>query len=128
MTDPAALAMLALEIAPLGDLRDWPPVGALAQQVMEAAAGDGGLTGYEVRQARAWAARWQRLSSELRAFYVEHATDPLVTHCLRRLLDGGPEPKPGAIGRLVEMWRDLRGYDPPFPLWTRVVPSPGGST
>ena len=118
------LMMLALEIAPLGDLRDWPPVGALAQTVLEAVAGVGGLSLSEIKQARAWSERWQQLHPDLKAFYVLNApNDPVVTHCLRRLLDGGPEPKPGSFGHLAELWREQHGYDPPFPLWARMLRS-----
>jgi hypothetical protein len=117
----AIYSFLALELASLADLRDWPPVGALAQSVRDAIAGVGGLSAREVDQIRDWSSRWACVRPEIRCFYADMAPEsPSVSHCLRRLLDGGPEIEGPQKGALRKAWLDHAGGDPPFPLWWRI--------
>ncbi|NRA04355.1 MAG: hypothetical protein HRU00_17340 [Myxococcales bacterium] len=118
--DPASLIMLSLEIAPLTEIARWEPMEKLAEALIDTLQGDGGLTRWDIDTMRRWARRWPRIRQEIRDFYVEHCNDPIVSHCLRRLLDGGPTPSAAARGGMIHLWIETRGYAPPFPLWSSM--------
>lgn len=115
---PSVVAVaLALMLQPLGELAHWQAVGALLQDVADAARGEAGLTRADVARAHLWLERWQRLLPELRTLYVA-GTDPTYEHAetigavLYAVLQGGPRPEGWQLGRVHQLYRELHGCDP----------------
>ena len=116
----STLGVVALEIAPLCPLAAAQcvaeKVGALAA---DALAGHSAST---LPELRLWAARWQRVRPDLRAFYeqIEVQTTDAGDWGLRRILTGQGT-APGRLrGELDRMWMDRFGTKPAFTLVPKV--------
>lgn len=120
---PQAAKALALQLRQLAELKRWHPVGSLAQTIVEAMAGVGGLAPADVIRLSQWAARWREASPVLRAFYTEalseidhdHDDYPALSAGLWNLFCAHPINGP-TVGRLHQIYRETMGGSPPFPL------------
>lgn len=104
-SDPVALIALSLEIAPLRDLEEWPPVGGLLETFAEAASGDGSLSRRDVDRLRVWSARWGSLRPRLRAFY----RNALQSLSFRQQQRGDRGFQQQAVSRAL--WRIFEGFE-----------------
>lgn len=118
-----ALVMLAMEIAPLvRDLREWEPVGVLAEQLLGAVSDTDGLTQQDINRARNWHRRWQAMHPELRAWYATVAPQggPPST-ALWHILQGNPHHASGKLkGATHQAYREQYGHSPPWSLFPRL--------
>lgn len=117
-SERAALLMALQRVATLAPIREWPPVGALLEEALQAAGGAGSLSMQEIQRLHTWSRRWEALPSELQHFYSQHDSDQRVNAALWHLLGGYPKPTGPAYGRLRSLWNDWHGYVPstgPFP-------------
>ena len=122
-SDPAALLLLALELAPLvRDLKGWEPVEILSEQVRAAAADADSLSEREVKWARSWVRRWMALPPGLRAFYQQAApAHTIVSHGLWLILAGqAHRATPGVCSAVHQAYRTQHGHSPPWSLLPRV--------
>ncbi len=111
MSRQAAFLMLLAQARVLGPLHDWPPCGALLDDVMDAARGHGGLSERDVQRLRRWARRWQEVDPRVRAFYEAHAGERCVGPALWRILEHlGEGPQGAAYGRLVGLFEEKHGH------------------
>lgn len=114
--DPAALVMLASEIAPLSELRDWQPVQELVDLLLAALRGQDGISAEEVDRLRSWTYRWQAVPLTLRAWWSRRAPqDRSLSAALWSYLQGrAPTPQHRIAARIA--WRDDHGWDPYQPM------------
>jgi len=115
--------MLALEVEPLGPLKDWEPVGAPIQSLLGALQGHDGITQQEINRLRIWAKTWPLLSSDLQTFYVEHAPiNQSASIALWHLLDRRPDRINGPTkGALQNLWLEDHGVAPWISLTPRIT-------
>lgn len=117
----AAIIMLLGNAEDLAPIHDWPPAGALVEEVLEIARGSGGgLSERDATRLRVWARRYQQLIPQVRDWYARHAGDGAVGAALWCVLDGRPSPSYAAYGQLVKLWEEDHGDRPAFDLCPRI--------
>jgi hypothetical protein len=118
---PEALVLLSLEVAPLGDLIEWEPVGSLLETLAGAARGHDAISEYDVGRLRTWARRWPLLPDELREWYATRAIDnDDVSTTLRAVLEGSRPPAAARTNARL-LWSRDHGFDPPYDIAPRLV-------
>jgi hypothetical protein len=107
MNGSAAIA-LAAELAPLAELRDWPPVAERVESVLDGLRGSGSLSESDVATLRRWSRRWRRVSAPLREFYSTRAPiDERAERALLWVLCSASGPAPGPLrGAVKSAWLD----------------------
>lgn len=108
------------QVQALLPIRDWPPAGALIEDVTQAANGGEGLDRKTCRRLSAWARRWEGVPEELRTFYGLHSGHWAVGRALWHALEGYPA-TPAAGADLHRLWRAEYGVDAQHSLfWAGV--------
>lgn len=115
----AALLMLLACGEDLAPLHDWPPVGALLDDLILLARGHGGLSDRDATRISTWARRWRALPDPVRELYARNAGDRAIGSALWLVLDGRGRPSGPVRGRLRELWDDMYGGTPPYDLIPR---------
>jgi hypothetical protein len=115
-----SLALLGalLEVQSLAPLAGWEPVGIRLQALVDAARGVGAIGERDLYLLRCWAAQWQALSEEVRAFYLRHLDEqaPTARVVLWHVLNGR-RPQSWQIRILSRIWLDDTGLEPVGVLW-----------
>lgn len=117
---PEAMRVLAMELQPLRGLATCPfiaeAVGALTADVEAEHAPD------TLPRLRAWAARWQRVRADIRAFYEREDVHQSRAGMwgLRRVLTGEGTASGPLRGELNRLWRAEYGSDPAFSLIPKI--------
>lgn len=122
MTKPSTAATLLMlaNARDLGPISDWPPAGALIDDVLDTARGNGGLSTLQVNRLRVWSSRYTRIHPKVREWYTRHASEPAVGAALWSVLDHRPAPQGAAYGRLMALWVEDYGTPPGFDLLPRM--------
>lgn len=85
-----SLVVLAAEIGPLAELKEWPEVQRKVQQLVGAMRGDDSMSEQEVAMLRHWTQRWVRLPHQTRAWLPGRvATNPIISAALYEYLTCG---------------------------------------
>lgn len=104
----------------LDDLAEWPMLGPKIEAVKTAVRGGPGVSLDDVKELERYAARWDDLRSDLRAFYrVLCVRDETASVALWRILHGGGPLEPWQEGKLKRLWEEAVGYPPTIDLCPR---------
>ncbi len=117
--DPAEVVALGLELGPLREL-PWPPLAQRVEALAAAMRGGEGVGPGLVQQLRRWAATWQQVHPDLRAFYARHAQHPAAEAAIWRVLEGGRFAGP-LRGQLERLWLDDHGSPPGLTLVPNIT-------
>jgi hypothetical protein len=117
--DQALALLLLAQVRQVADLCEWPPLGAIVEDVVLFAQGRGDLSGRDARRLGTWVRRWAAIDPKLRAFYGRHSHRQEVGRALWAILDLRDPPEGPAYGRLSSLWEEDHGYRPSVDLVPR---------
>jgi hypothetical protein len=109
-------AFLALELAPLSALAQWPTVSARIEALAHAWQGNDTATSHDVATLRAWSRRWTTLHPSLASWYASHAhADERIAAALYHILEGRKAPA-NVVFAATYAYRDTVGREPAYLL------------
>lgn len=101
----------------LAPLADWPPVGALLDDLISSAKGYGSIDGKSISRLQKWSKIYEELPKELSQFYSANAEDPAMSPLLWFIFERHEKPEGVKHGKIVALFESAHGHPPHFSLY-----------